>query len=227
MREFVLANDHVAADRHLRKVGPACAERPILAGLAPIHMASFSSAGIPLLKIFIEAGVSIEAVTEDGETPLQIALRLGNKAVAETLVSGGAEFGERETKILENLSAENSVIVALTGLLGKAKQDRLVAQITGARQKLHAYREKKKEAQNGLALWQQEEGDKKKRGLEEREKKELEQQAYVVSEKQSTVQQELQRAGNVSQNETKDGDTLLEADQNFSQDYSADEEGDE
>ena len=206
MYQRVLANDRIEVDRILRKVGPACAERPIVAGLAPVHMASFAEDRISLLKLFMEAGVNIKARTQDGRTPLQIALRCGNVPVTETLLSGDADIGIEETSILENLSAEESVVKALTVLLGQAKRDRLVTQVIGTREKFEADKKKKLDA-------------------EEKSRQELGRQARTFEKKQREAQeQELQTAGHVFHDETEDAEQ--EDDENLLQDNLSDAEAD-
>ena len=135
MRNIILENNETGAELFLKKVGPTCAER-LIDGIAPIHMVSFPKDRVSMLQILMKGGVSVETKTQGGETPLQIALMRGNQPVAQALIVGGAEFGEAETKILETLSADDTVVRELTTLLGKARQDRLVTQVTETRERL-------------------------------------------------------------------------------------------
>jgi hypothetical protein len=137
MRTFILANNQGEAIALLKRVGPLCAERHV-DGIAAIHMVCFPTDRISMLQLLMQNGVNIETKTERNETPLQIALKLANKPVAEVLVSGGATFGEEEETILEALAVDQEKVDELAALLGKAQQDRLVGNIKRVREEKKA-----------------------------------------------------------------------------------------
>jgi len=137
MRTCILANNQGEAIALLKKVGPLCAER-LVDGIAAIHMVCFPTDRISMLELLMQNGVDIETKTESNDTPLQIALKLANKPVAEVLVSGGATFGKKEETILEALAVDQEKVDELAALLGKAQQDRLVGNIKRVREEKKA-----------------------------------------------------------------------------------------
>ena len=56
-----------------------------------LHFAIQRSLSLPVIKVLIEAGVDINAVSLNGETPLNVALRRNRTDVADYLVAAGAE----------------------------------------------------------------------------------------------------------------------------------------
>ncbi|KAG2484953.1 hypothetical protein HYH03_016251 [Edaphochlamys debaryana] len=66
-------------------------------GWAPLHHAACACAPEALLRALLEAGADKDQRTQDGEAPLDIALRGDHMGVAEVLLQAGAQLGESGT----------------------------------------------------------------------------------------------------------------------------------
>ncbi len=150
----VLKNSGEGVGALLKKIGPVCAERRAMNSkaddFAAIHLAASLPDRLERLQQLIDADVSLEVLTRTGKSPLQLALFDANKAVTEKLVSAGAQFGEEEIGILETLPANEESIRALTELLGRAQQDRLVTQVLATRLQLEKGKKRQEEARRAL-----------------------------------------------------------------------------
>ena len=81
--------------RSLLASGKACARDATIYGNTPLHTAS-AAASIPMLQLLIDAGADVNAVNEDGETPLHRALAMqSNYDLARLLIENGADVFNR------------------------------------------------------------------------------------------------------------------------------------